>query len=224
MSVPTMSSQVGNDADRVIGAGLYSVREASRLTRTHRNTVSSWVRSGVVAPVYQVPGEPRLLSFQDLMSLFVVQRLRDFKVPMKAIKRAEAQLAAEWGVDKPFATKRVVSAHSAVLAALNEGEQIVALTGAAQEIFYSLIKEDLKDVTHDAQMRVRTWQPHSYVLLRPDVQFGAPCVEGTRITTRTISGFLDAGEDPQDLADDYGLTVKQVTEVHDWERSLGKAA
>jgi uncharacterized protein (DUF433 family)/DNA-binding transcriptional MerR regulator len=223
MGVPTIDA-MAVETEGVIGVGLYSISEASRLTRTHRNTVSSWVRMGLVSPLYHVPGQPRLLSFQDLISLFVVHRLRGLNVPMKTIKRAEQQLAAEWGVEKPFASNRIVSAHGAVMTALREGEQIVALTGAFQEVFFDLIRKDLKDVTHDAQMRAKTWQPHSYVLLRPDVQFGAPCVDGTRITTKTIYGFIEAGENPQDIADDYGLTVKQITEVHQWEKSLGQAA
>jgi len=207
----------------IIGAGLYSVTQASRIVRTHRNTVASWVRLGLAPhPVYLVPGEATLLSFADLMSLLVVRELRNAQVPLTTIKKAELFLAHQWDVEKPFSSKRILTAHSAVITALRENEQPVAVTGAAQELLYDLIKQDLKDVTYDARLQARAWRPHAYVLLRPEVQFGAPCIDGTRVTTQTIVDYLASGDTPQEVAADLRLNVAQVTSALDWEQSLSR--
>ena len=34
------------------------------------------------------------------------------------------------------------------------------------------------------------------VFLEPEIQFGAPCIKGTRIPTRTIVGMIEAGTLP----------------------------
>jgi len=48
------------------------------------------------------------------------------------------------------------------------------------------------------------------VTVHPCIHSGAPVVAGTRISTRWISGRFGAGETPEELADDYNVTVQQV--------------
>jgi uncharacterized protein (DUF433 family) len=205
--------------------GLYTIPEAGRLARTNRSTVASWVRAGVGAePLYDVAGQSTLLTFDDLISLLVVRELRKAEVPMLTVKRIEAQLAQLWHVKRPFASGHFSTRYGAVVTSVDDVVHPVAVTGAVQEIFYELIKNDLRDVSYDAELRARSWRPTAYVLIRPDLQFGAPCVEGTRVTTRTIREYLDAGESIEELAHEFHLTSEQIAAVSQWEKSLAAAA
>ena len=58
------------------------------------------------------------------------------------------------------------------------------------------------------------------VWLEPGIQFGAPCLKGTRILTRTISGMLEAGDSVKWLMKSFGLSLAEVDAARDWESRL----
>ena len=66
-------------------------------------------------------------------------------------------------------------------------------------------------------------EPFAGVVLEPQVQFGAPCVKGTRIPTRTIFGMIEAGDSPEWVAEAYEISTSEVQAAYDWE-SLLRAA
>jgi uncharacterized protein (DUF433 family) len=53
-------------------------------------------------------------------------------------------------------------------------------------------------------------QPFPGITSNPDVRFGKPCIEGTRIDVTTVVGTLAAGESPEVVAQYSALTVEQV--------------
>ena len=202
----------------VLGVGLYTIPDAGRLTRIHRNTVGTWVKLGFVDA--EQGSSNRLLSFEDLISLRVVGKLRAAGVELTNIKDAEIQLAKQWHVAKPFATGRFRTAYGAIVTALQEGERPVAVSAAIQEILLELIQKDLKDVGYDERDRAHLWKASDFVLLRPDLQFGQPCVEGTRVTTRTVVQFIAGGESYEDLSQDLDVAIPKLRAAVRFEESL----
>ena len=65
-----------------------------------------------------------------------------------------------------------------------------------------------------------TWEPSGGVLLDPMVQFGAPCVKGTRVPTRSIWGMIEAGDSPRWVAESYRLSEEEVEAAIAWENSI----
>jgi uncharacterized protein (DUF433 family) len=55
------------------------------------------------------------------------------------------------------------------------------------------------------------------IVSSPDVQFGAPRIEGTRVDVATVVGRFKAGESVMQLAYDLDLTQKQVQDAIRWE-------
>jgi uncharacterized protein (DUF433 family) len=202
---------------------LYTVQDASRLMETPRQTVTTWVSSGVGIDVKSSPTNARfLLTFGDLISLFVVRGLRKAGVEIPDIKAAEHSLAALWGVAKPFAYGEFRTGYGAIVTELKKGEQPVAVRGAIQEILYSLVKNDLTNVTYDAEQRARRWRATEFISLRPDLQFGQPCIDGTRITTRAVRQFVLGGESLEELAEDLNVPVTQLEAALRYEEKLAK--
>lgn len=44
----------------------------------------------------------------------------------------------------------------------------------------------------------------------PDVRFGKPCIEGTRVDVATVVGAIAAGETAEVVAGEHGLSADQV--------------
>ena len=64
--------------------------------------------------------------------------------------------------------------------------------------------------------------PKSPVVIDPDLRFGAPTVRG--ISTEILSELSEGGEDEQDLANTYGLTLQEVRWALAYEATQAQAA
>lgn len=64
-----------------------------------------------------------------------------------------------------------------------------------------------------------------YVVIQPGVQSGLPTIKNTRITAGAILGWLQRGDQPEEVAKGYGIPLAAVeevirlAEVYDYERS-----
>jgi uncharacterized protein (DUF433 family) len=64
-----------------------------------------------------------------------------------------------------------------------------------------------------------------YVVIQPGVQSGLPTIKNTRITAGAILGWLEQGDRPEEIAQEYGIPLAavqeaiQLAEVYDYERS-----
>ncbi len=65
-----------------------------------------------------------------------------------------------------------------------------------------------------------SWEASDGVVLDPEIQFGAPCVKGTRIPTKTIVGMIEAGDSPDWVAQAYGIFPEEVQAACEWESRL----
>ena len=55
------------------------------------------------------------------------------------------------------------------------------------------------------------------VLITPELAFGKPVLAGTGITTEVIAGRFMARDSMQELAEEYGVSPKQIEEAIRWE-------
>lgn len=209
------------EAASILGVGLYTISDAGRLSRTPRKTVDRWVHlGGRPQALYQAPGQVHLLTFEDLISLLTVRELRKSGVDVETIKDAEQNLAQVWGVEKPFAHGLFRTGYGAIITVIAERERPVAVAKAIQEVLYELIEQELCDVSYDAAQRASRWQPAAHVTLQPDLQFGQPCIEGSRVTTRTVYQFIGGGESFDELSADLDIPVEKLRAAYEYEESL----
>lgn len=55
------------------------------------------------------------------------------------------------------------------------------------------------------------------ILIDQDIQFGEPCVEGTRVPAYIIAGRFKAGETTEELVDDFpGITAEDIEAAVDY--------
>jgi uncharacterized protein (DUF433 family) len=57
------------------------------------------------------------------------------------------------------------------------------------------------------------------IMIDPAVSFGRPILVSRGIRTSTIVGRIDAGEEPNDIARDYGLQLDEIDAALFYERA-----
>ena len=179
-----------------LGRGAFSVPTTCRILQpgmTPRK-VHYWLDTQLIGePFYKgSPGRPTILSFQQLLKIAIVQRLRDeFKVSLPRVREAFA-----WLLDRQFADDwrelrftrgtdgRVV---------VSSGQESIAIPGAQ-----GVLDSVLPDLTKHTKEIRRAWESGALVIPRRPtlvsnvrVLAGSPTISGTRIETAMIASFAD---------------------------------
>jgi len=200
-----------------LGRGIYDVVEVARLIKRTRCRVEGWTRASAdEAPL--LPGELNgLFSFWDLLSLRVIGELLERGVPRNEIARGADNLAAELGTHRPFAHEGLATVGRGFFASI---ENWVNVGRGGQQAFQIVVEPLLEPITFNDSGMATIWRPHRCVWVNPDVQAGAPCVDGTRIPTGTLADLQGTGLEIEDLSDDYHLSPEQVQAAIAYETSL----
>jgi uncharacterized protein (DUF433 family) len=211
--------------------GIYGLTDLTRLVgvrHRHRHTaeqVGRWLEHGLAELDHQKRRPD--YSFHDLISLFVVRDLIDAGVRLRDIAQAEEHLRQELNVDRPFASLRVKTDGVDVLydATPQMDEQLTAANRHGQEVLQPTIEAALRDVHYEHALAAR-WTPLSAIVVDPSVQFGEPCVAGTRVTTARLAELhtQPERESVARLASTFDLPISHVEQALAFERELAAAA
>lgn len=203
----------------------YSVAEAARYARTSTSTVDRWQYGMPSRGPLVVKREPgKALSYLELAEIAVVAAFRTAGVSLGVIARAHAYLAQRFQDEFPFVRHRLIREGTHLLMHLREVEpsedlnKLVVTDAAGQLAWKNLIGERFEEFDFENDLAVQ-WHVagrESPVLIDPRVSFGAPAVEG--IATWAIKGRYEAGESPDEIAEDFGLDMGQVREALAFEK------
>lgn len=197
----------------------YRIREAARYAHLSSQTVAKW---------HSKPGANRksilsqkekgaALSYLQLIEVAVVASFRKAGVSLKKIESAREYLAKQLEAEFPFAAYRFktdgkelwmdyaqfeASAGDTTLLAASRGGQLAwtDIIGRLQEFDYE--NDDGLAICWHVAGRDEN------VIIDPRIQFGAPSVEG--VATWVFKGRWEAGEDLDDIADDFGVSNYDV--------------
>jgi uncharacterized protein (DUF433 family) len=184
-----------------------------------------WIRIGLASPELSViPGKELLIGFEDLISMRVIAILRALHVSWPKIHRAEQWLRERTGYARPFAVERVWTETTDVFAEFHE--EFVAASRSGQLAFTVMLEQYLTSVhdtlfaPYDGINVADSWMPHEDILINPRVQFGEPCIKGTRIRARVLNELLNGGDTIPYVMRSFDLTEQQITHALEWERRL----
>lgn len=211
--------------------GIYEVPEAARYLlasqkaketyRVDSRHLIRWIRHGLALPsLTQVPGREILITFEDLVSMRVIAALRTAGVSFQKIYKAERWLRQHIGKARPFATEVLWTERSEVFAEFTQ--QLIAASRHGQ-LAMDLVRDYLIPVHglfFGANRMAVKWEPRDKILLHPLIQFGAPCIEGTRVPTRTVWGMVKAGDSVERVSRSFHISQEEVHAAIDWEDSL----
>jgi uncharacterized protein (DUF433 family) len=194
--------------------GAYRVAEAARYAETSATTVTRWFRG------YEAPGHRMapvlgrradgLLSYLELVEVAFVADFRRLGMALERLRQAHDYLRTTFGVAHPFAEVRFRSDGAHLLAPFGEG--LVAADAGGQLAWASPIAARLEQFDYDGGTVCR-WYPRGRaraIAIDPRVGFGAPIVDGTGLPTWAVRDRRRAGESPDAIGADLGLTPAQV--------------
>lgn len=191
----------------------------------HSRNLIRWIRVGLMSPeLKNISGRELTISFEDLISMRVIAILRSLGVSWRKIHRAEDWLRDETGYQRPFAIERVWTETKDIFTEFHEG--FIAASRGGQLAFTEMIGQYLQSVhdmifiPHNGINVAASWIPHEDVIMNPKIQFGEPCIEGTRMRTRILWQMSNGGDSIQYLMRAFSISENQIKHALEWENRL----
>ena len=229
-----MTTTAENTMPALSFTGIYGLPEAARYlnvadsSRKAYPPVSSsgvirWTRRWLEMPAKDgVRGSELTLTFIDLISMRVIAALRGARVGWTNIKNFETRLRETAGVKKPFASEFLWTGR-----ALADSKSSFAPNGRNGRTAFETLRRNLLPAHGltfcEESGMAEFWTPARGVRLHPQIQFGAPCIEGTRIPTIAISSMVKGGDSRKFAARSYRISSESVEAAIEWERRLEAA-
>ena len=187
--------------------------------------IAAWVRHGLKVYPRQVSSRRRIVTFKDLIRMRMVALLRTRGLTLSEILEAEDYARQLSGSMQPFVTEPLWTSGSDVF--MKFGERLIDISRFGQ-IAMDFMSQYLVSVHHGLTFGedhlAELWRPSELITIDPRVEFGAPCVEGTRVQTEVLWSLNRAGDSSEFLARVYGLGVEKVRAAIEWEDRLALAA
>lgn len=205
--------------------GIYEAPEAARYLKAascgarvypvRSSTILRWIRQGFSSlDLVDTPGADLLITFEDLVSMRVIAALR----------ATEHWLRNELGIQRPFASESLWAGQGQVFG--DWTSQLLAASMHGQAAF-EMLRRYLIPVHglsfDEASGMANSWEAAPSILLAPEIQFGAPCIKGTRIPARTIAGMIDAGDSREWVMGQFGISEEEADAACEWEHRLRAA-
>lgn len=211
-------------------APVYLLADVARYVRLHPSRASRWVRF-IPGRRIELPAS-RGLSFLDLISMLVMKGLLAQGVSLGSIRKAERYLGSEFGLyPYPLARKMIwtdgrhvlFDPRSPLRTELPPDSPLMSADKRGQWAFTEILSQYLRQVDYGQEDIAIAWSPTDRVKLDPSVQFGQPCVAGTRVTTHPIYCLYKAGDPLDTIAYLYDISVDDLTAAIEWESRLEQA-
>ena len=209
-------------------AALYVLASSSnghRLKLTPRH-LYHWTKDGLAGGYLTgIRNKKLFINFRDLISLRAIAAMRANGMSHRQIIIAERVLRNWYGHEYPFATmefwtlppKDILVKEGGVLLSASRHLQ------SAMEFFQEFMTPS-HNITFDIFNLSATWSPFNNVLLDPQVQYGEPCIEGTRVPTQVIWSFYKAGDNVDTLSLFYGIQKSRIEDAIAWENHIQEVA
>ena len=206
--------------DQRFSVGVLDMSDAARFLGIPRATFHRWARGYERGgPLLHVlDSEPRRaqVPFVAVVEAQVLEALRLAGVRLIKIRPALKALQAEFGREYALLSPNLATDGIDVLWDFSRTKQGQGLmVGHTRQLVMREIVEDfLRYITwaedsYPRALELRYCQP-SKVVMDPYRAFGQPFFEGSRARVWDVANMLKAGEDPQVVADEHGVSIDDV--------------
>lgn len=204
---------------------LYSQAEAARIVGTSTSSLHRWAegyeRSTPTGPKWNEPlitlaghGRGATVPFVGLAEAFVLASFRAV-LPMQRIRPAVEALKRGMGVEHALASNRLVTDGAEILMHSEEGDpdKRLIVVRNNQAVFREIVDGYLRGINYEFGYTSSFALPQYQgveVTVDPHINGGRPTVASRGVSVADIVGRLEAGEDVEEVADDYRLGVQEV--------------
>lgn len=217
---------------------LYTTGEAARYLRIPASTVRAWIAgrsfpttegTKLSPPVIRLANQEGIyrLSLNNLVELYVLRTLRtQHAVRLEDIRRALDYAERELGIERLLIHPQLKTTGGDLF--IERYGQLISLNRSGQVALKEVLRNALTRIEWEESLPARlflsipTREERKSIYVDPRIHFGRPSVGG--VETRVIAARVDAGEDPRELAEDYGLPLDEVMDALVFENTLARAA
>lgn len=225
----------------LVGTGLYSLPQASRLVGADPRSVRRWMlgyrrlyrgESRTLPPLWRTQfteqdlAEPTI-GFRDLLELRLVNAFAKHGVHLSVIRATADAARTIFGSDYPLTMRRFLTDGRRIFAEVVEasGEAHMIEPAQGQYVFSSIVKPSLYAGIEYEGETARRWFPmgsgKKSVVLDPEIQFGAPIVTETGIPTDTLyAAYRAEGGDKDAVARIFAIEPRHVEAAIRFEERL----
>lgn len=194
------------------GAGLYP-----RSSRTLAAWFRRWTDDGELSePV----GGELPVTFSDLTSMRLVAAMLVSGARWPAIHAAVRRLREDTETRYPLASKDIWRDDGWVDDVCALIHPVATASNRAGPDFAELARKYIlpeHGLTFDEESGAAVeWEVTDGIVLHPLIQFGAPCIKGTRIPVAAISGMIQGGDSAEFTAQAYRISAEDVQASCDW--------
>lgn len=203
---------------------LYGVAEAARYIGVSDVTLYNWlspVRSkldGNPAPLIKTPRGSTRLSFWNLVEAYVTKTLRTtHRVPLAELREAVHYAEKRLQVKRLLVNELMMTGGHQVF--ITEIDRLINLGRGGQLAMREMLRSSLQQVRYEDNLAikffpvVRREQEEDLISISPTIAFGKPVVVSKAISTRAIAERYESGEETDFIAEDYGITSREVEEA-----------
>ena len=223
------------DVNGFLGTGLYSISEASHLTRVNASTLRRWLEGYTFTykgekhsspPRWrrQVHGKGTTLGFLDLIEARIIGRFRELGVRWSTLHAASAAAQKSFQIRHPFATLRLRTDGRAIFyeIATETSDKALAEIVHNQRVFDPIMRPLMIEVEFEKDLARRWWPlgKKREVVLDPNRAFGRPIVNSAAIPTAVLARAVKAEGSVERVASWYELSERAVQDAVDFERKL----
>lgn len=222
-----------------IGHGIYTIPEASRLTKIPSRVINRWIKgykykknntTKTLPPLfsndYAIIDEKISLSFLDLIEIRFINAFREHGVSWQSIKIASKNAAKLLQFTHPFSLRKIYTDGKYIITKIANEENVEDLLNLVdtqyeiEEILSSLLREGLDFSEMDIASK---WWPlgksHS-IVIDPERNLGKPIIDKYNITTHVIYQTFKTVNSLDEVASWYEIDKKYVQEAVEYESSL----
>ncbi|HEY8900755.1 MAG TPA: DUF433 domain-containing protein [Chthoniobacterales bacterium] len=228
---------VATRSPEIVGKGIYTVPDASRLSRVSQRRIRYWLKDlpseqskeshgsrlwqGELPPM----DDKLALGFLDLQEVRFIDAFLKTGVSWNLMRAAHAIARHRYGIEHPFCTRKFVS----------DGHHIIEQTGRepdgisyeevlhGQQVFPQVVQPFLRDLEFSSDDQLLRWWPlgtDRSVVLDPRRQFGQPIIARAGVATEILQAAVKAGQTIEEIADWYELDSDAVRDAVEFEMKL----
>lgn len=210
-----------------LAAPRYSFAEAARLARVRPATSRRWI-AGYSRRVEDgergTPPAEGSASFADLVEVAAIRGLLDLGLPIRGIRAIVETCRDRFQSERPLLSHRFRADGRDAFVRLDamEGELVSLPRGKGGIAWDEVLGPFLDTVEYEGEW-VHRWWPggrERTVVVDPRYGYGLPVVAGTGVRTEIIRERVEAGDSPEQIGRDFGVSRRAVEHALEFERSL----
>lgn len=221
---------------QLLGSGIYTVPEASRLTRVSAARIRRWLKgydfkskrarhhsNPVWSGQFGAMDDKLAVGFKDLMEIRFVRAFLEKGVNWKTMRDAHVAAKAKLGTDHPFCDHRFATEGRAILLHEAQASGDMRLTNITndQSEFTQIVTPFLKEL--DFTDGVTRWWPlgrERQVVVDPVRNLGQPTVNSSGVPTQVLARSVRTNGSIELVARWFEVAPEEVRDAVEFEQML----